>query len=84
MRRVLLQGRINRRLAFFETAQDGTLFFDEIGNITPNVQAKLLQFIDTKTFHRVGSTMERTSNARLIFATNKDIPKLVSDNPVYV
>ncbi len=68
--------RINS--GFIEEAKGGTIFFDEIGNISLNVQRKLLQFLDNKVYYRMGSTQVRTSEARFIFATNKNIQDLIS------
>ena len=56
-----------------ESAKDGTLFLDEIGMINLTIQGKLLRFLDTGTFRRLGSQKEITCNARLIFATSEDL-----------
>lgn len=71
-------GADSAKAGFIEEAQDGTLFFDEIGNISPAVQRKLLQFLDKRVYFRLGSTRERFSGARFVFATNKNLPELVS------
>lgn len=60
-----------------DEAEGGTLFLDEIGNLNLEVQKKLLRFIETKTYRRLGAAQERKANVRLIFATNKDLPALV-------
>jgi DNA-binding NtrC family response regulator len=57
-----------------ELARGGTLFVDEIGHIDLKFQQKILKFIETKTFHRVGDTVERTADVRIITATNKNLP----------
>ncbi len=55
----------------FEFADRGTIYLDEIGDITPSTQAKLLRVIEEKTFKRVGSLRDITVNIRIIAATNK-------------
>ena len=67
------------RAGCFETADGGTLFLDEIGEIDANVQVKLLRVLETHTFQRVGETALRTSDFRLITATNKNLAKLVAE-----
>ena len=56
-----------------EIADGGTLFLDEVGDINLLVQPKLLRFIETGTFRRVGGTTEMSVNVRIVSATNKDI-----------
>ncbi|MFT6100125.1 MAG: transcriptional regulator with PAS, ATPase and Fis domain [Arenicella sp.] len=65
------------KIGLVEQADGGTLFLDEIGDVPIETQVKLLRLIESKTFRRVGSTEVRTSNFRLICATNKDLRKLV-------
>lgn len=57
-----------------ELAHGGTLFLDEIGHIDPKFQQKILKFVETKTFRRVGGTKLKTVDVRIIAATNKNIP----------
>ncbi|HAF28338.1 MAG TPA: sigma-54-dependent Fis family transcriptional regulator [Bacteroidales bacterium] len=61
----------------FEIASDGTLFLDEIGNLSLNLQSKLLSVIQNKSVTRVGSNKNIDINIRLICATNKDLYKMV-------
>ena len=56
-----------------EMADHGTLFLDEIGELTPGVQAKLLRFIEEKTFRRLGGTRDLTVDVRIMTATNRDL-----------
>ncbi|CAN5697232.1 sigma-54 dependent transcriptional regulator [soil metagenome] len=56
-----------------ELADHGTLFLDEIGELTPRLQGKILQFIEDRTFRRVGGTRDLVVDARLITATNRDL-----------
>ncbi len=62
-----------------EIADGGTLFLDEVGDISYLVQPKLLRFIETGTFRRVGGTVEMSVNVRIVSATNKDIEREVED-----
>jgi len=61
----------------FEIASDGTLFLDEIGNLSLNLQSKLLSVIQNKLLTRVGSNKNIDINIRLICATNKDLYNMV-------
>jgi two-component system, NtrC family, response regulator AtoC len=56
-----------------ELADRGTLFLDEIGELSPRLQGKLLQFIEDRTFRRVGGTRDLTVDTRLITATNRNL-----------
>lgn len=67
------------RAGCFETADGGTIFLDEIGEINSEVQVKLLRVLETKTFQRVGESTERRSDFRLIAATNKNLAALVAE-----
>ncbi len=58
-----------------EIADGGTLFLDEVGDISSMVQPKLLRFIETGTFRRVGGTVEMSVNVRILSATNKDLER---------
>jgi DNA-binding NtrC family response regulator len=63
----------------FELAEGGTVFLDEIGDMGTLLQAKLLRFLQEKTFKRVGGVKDITVNVRIIAATNKDLGKAVKD-----
>ena len=67
------------RAGCFETADGGTLFLDEIGEIDANIQVKLLRVLESHTFQRVGETQVRSSDFRLVAATNKNLAKLVAE-----
>jgi DNA-binding NtrC family response regulator len=62
-----------------EIADGGTLFLDEIGELSVAVQAKLLRFIEDKTFRRVGGTRDLTIDVRVVAATNRDLESAVHD-----
>src|SRR5438445_10287517 len=66
-----------RRIGRFELAQGGTLVLDQIGEIDPTVQIKLLRFLGERTFERVGSNKTLSADVRLITATNKNLVELV-------
>lgn len=63
----------------FEVANGGTVFLDEIGNITVEVQAKLLRFLEGREFLPLGSTTTQAVDVRLILATNQDLKEMVSE-----
>ena len=62
-----------------EAADGGTVFLDEIGEMTPTMQVKLLRVLQERKYRRVGGTEESSSNIRVIAATNRDLPKLVGE-----
>ncbi|MFH1153293.1 MAG: sigma 54-interacting transcriptional regulator [Pseudomonadota bacterium] len=63
----------------FEEADGGTLFLDEIGEITPYIQVKLLRVLQQKEIERVGESLRRKIDIRIITATNKDLKRLVDE-----
>ncbi len=66
-------GADRQKKGLIEGANGGTLFLDEIGEIEPPVQAKLLRFLETGMFRRLGGTKDLTSNVRVVAATNRDL-----------
>jgi transcriptional regulator with PAS, ATPase and Fis domain len=66
-------GALIRKPGLFEVADRGVLFLDEVGEIAPSVQVKLLRAIETKEFFRVGGTRPVRTDVRLVSATNKDV-----------
>jgi len=70
-------GAVKDRPGLIEEADGGTLFLDEIGDMDLDVQCQLLKSIEEKTFRRVGENNLRTSDFRLICATNRDLPDAV-------
>ncbi|WP_260291786.1 sigma-54-dependent transcriptional regulator [Sedimenticola hydrogenitrophicus] len=71
-------GAIKQKLGKFELAQGGTLFLDEISEISPDIQLKLLRFLQEREFERVGGNETIKADVRIITASNKDLAALVS------
>ena len=63
----------------FKLADGGTIFLDEISNISAEVQSKLLRFLETREFLPLGASVPLQVNVRLIFATNKNLQQMVAD-----
>ncbi len=68
---------VQRRKGRFELANGGSLFLDEIGDIPPSIQAKLVRVLETREFERVGGTETISVDVRLIAATHKDLAAMV-------
>src|SRR5205823_11408077 len=66
-------GAGSAKSGYFEDAQDGSLFLDEIGELPLEMQAKLLRAIENGEFQRLGETQRRVSKARVVAATNRDL-----------
>lgn len=71
-------GAVERRLGRFELAESGTLFLDEIGLISIPIQEKILRAVEYRSFERLGSSDSIQVDARIIGATNADLPSMVS------
>lgn len=72
-------GAVKQKPGRVEEANGGTVFLDEIADMSKPLQAKLLRFLEDGTFTRVGGTQELRVNVRLVAATNRDIVKAISD-----
>jgi DNA-binding NtrC family response regulator len=72
-------GTVGARAGYFEQAGDGTLFLDEIGDLSLFTQVKLLRVLQQMEFNRLGSTRVMPLRARLVFATHRDLAKLVAE-----
>jgi DNA-binding NtrC family response regulator len=70
-------GAHQERAGYFEAAADGTIFLDEIGEVPRVLQKKLLRILQEKTFIRVGETRRRSTEARIVAATNRDLEREV-------
>lgn len=68
-----------QKKGLIEMADGGTVFLDEIGDMAPALQAKLLRFLEERRFRRVGGTQEISVDVRVIAATNRDIGRLIRD-----
>ena len=66
-------GATSSQTGFFEECNEGSLFLDEIGELPANLQSKLLRVLENGEYYRLGETQPRTSNARIIAATNRDL-----------
>lgn len=73
-------GAGQKKAGRFETAHGGTIFLDEIGDISPAMQVKLLRVLQEGEFERVGGTKTIKTDVRVIAATNKDIDKLIEND----
>jgi PAS domain S-box-containing protein len=71
-------GASAQRIGRFEQAEDGSLFLDEIGELSLDAQAKLLRVLQEREFERVGGTRAIRSRARIIAATNRDLEAMVN------
>jgi Nif-specific regulatory protein len=71
-------GAVGERKGRFEQAHGGTLFLDEVGDISPSFQAKLLRVLQEREFERVGGSKSIKVDVRLVFATNRDLEKMVA------
>jgi len=69
-----------RKQGLFELAENGTLFLDEIGDLSLNLQAKLLRVIERKVIRRLGGTKDIPINARIISATNRKLKEMIEEN----
>jgi transcriptional regulator with GAF, ATPase, and Fis domain len=72
-------GAVRDRTGRFELAAGGTLFLDEVGDLPLPLQVKLLRVLQERTFERVGESRSRTSDARIIAATNLDLRRAVQE-----
>jgi DNA-binding NtrC family response regulator len=70
-------GANERRIGRFEAANGGTLFLDEIGEIDASIQVKLLRFIETRSFERLGSLKSISVDIRLVCATHRNLQEMV-------
>jgi two-component system response regulator AtoC len=70
-------GAIREKKGKFELAEDGTIFLDEISEISPNLQVKLLRVLQEREFERVGGELPIPMKARVVSASNKDLAELV-------
>lgn len=72
-------GAIESRKGYFEEADGGTIFLDEVGELPISTQVRLLRVLQTGEFMRVGSTKVQKTNVRVVAATNNDLMKAISE-----
>lgn len=72
-------GAHERKIGKFEAASGGTLFLDEIGDLSIQIQVKLLRFLQEREFYRLGSSHPMKSDVRIIAATNRDLEQLMKE-----
>jgi len=70
-------GAVEKRAGYFEAADQGTIFLDEIGEMPASAQVRLLRVLESGEYSRIGSTKTRISDARIIAATNKNLEQEV-------
>jgi len=73
-------GAISQKVGRFELAHQGTLFLDEVGDIPPELQPKLLRVLQEQEFERLGSTKTIKVDVRLVAATNRDLAAMVAES----
>jgi len=71
-------GAVGARAGLFEVADGGTIFLDEVGDMSPSTQVRLLRVLESSTFRRVGGSREIRVDVRVIAATNRDLHALIA------
>ena len=72
-------GAVRDRIGRFELAAGGTLFLDEVGDMPLHLQAKLLRVLQERTYERIGESQSRSTDARIIAATNLDLRRAIAE-----
>jgi transcriptional regulator with PAS, ATPase and Fis domain len=72
-------GAERNKKGLIETAEGGSLFLDEIGDLPLAIQLKLLRFLESREFYRVGESTPKTANVRIIAATNKQMERAIQE-----
>jgi two-component system response regulator HydG len=73
-------GSTNEKPGAFEMASGGTIFFDEVAEMPPDIQVKLLRALETRTVRRLGGKREISVDIRILAATNRDVQQAIADN----
>ncbi len=71
-------GAVQLKHGLFEVGDKGTVFLDEVGDVSPSLQAKLLRVLETGTFRRLGGTAQISIDARVLAATNRNLAEMVT------
>jgi DNA-binding NtrC family response regulator len=72
-------GAVKDKKGYFEISDNGTIFLDEIGEISPKIQVKLLRVLQEREFSRVGDTKVLSTNVRILAATNRNLAQQISE-----
>ncbi len=72
-------GAIRARIGRFEEASEGTIFLDEIGELSPFIQVKLLRVLQEREIERIGESLKRKINIRIVVATHQDLRSMVAN-----
>lgn len=72
-------GAINRKVGLVEVANEGTLFLDEVGDLSLFMQLKLLRFLQERTYYRVGGNEEHKADVRIISATSRNLEEMIKE-----
>src|SRR6266550_1831082 len=73
-------GSVNEKPGAFEMADGGTIFLDEVAEMPPDIQVKLLRAIESRSIRRLGGKKEIDVDIRILAATNRDLQKALSEN----
>jgi len=73
-------GADKNKKGLIEAAEGGTLFLDEIGDLPLTIQLKLLRFLESREFYKIGESTAKTANVRVVAATNKELESAISNN----
>jgi transcriptional regulator with PAS, ATPase and Fis domain len=73
-------GADRNKKGLIEAAEGGTLFLDEIGDLAAPIQLKLLRFLETREYYKVGDALAKTSDVRIVAATNKELDQAINEN----
>src|SRR5690606_34285467 len=72
-------GAVERKIGKFQLANKGTLFLDEVAELRPDLQVKLLRVLQERKFVPVGGNREVATSARIVAATNRNLEKMIED-----